>query len=154
MKLRSIALAVLSFVLGGAALSLVESRTPWLARFQRHTDYQVLNTTTMPWVHGHEDAVQYDMKFLYKDPVAHEAVMLLRYPAGQVNANHVHSHGHAMFVLQGKLFTGRGTYGPGSFVWFPPGEVTSHGATPDEDVVVIFIRHEDMVTEHVGGAPH
>jgi quercetin dioxygenase-like cupin family protein len=154
MNLRSIALAAASFCLGAVALFLVETQTSWLAHLQRHTDYRVADTQAMPWVHGHEGSVVYDMKFLYKDPGTHEVAMVLRYPAGQMNSNHVHSYGHAMYVLQGKLVTHRGTYGPGNFVWFPPNEVVSHGASPDEDVVVIFIRHEDMVTEHLDAASH
>jgi quercetin dioxygenase-like cupin family protein len=154
MKLRSIALAAVSFCLGAAGLFVVQTQTSWLNRFQRHTDYRVADTRAMPWVRGHEGNVVYDMKFLYKDPATHEVAMLLRYPAGQMNANHVHSHGHAMFVLQGKLVTHRGTYEPGNFVWFPPNEVVSHGASPDEDVVVLFIRHEDMVTERLDAPSH
>jgi hypothetical protein len=56
--------------------------------------------------------------------------------------------------LQGKLVTNKGTFGPGTFVWFPPNEVVSHGASPDEDVVVLFLRHEDMDTHYVGGSAH
>lgn len=152
MKLRSIGLAVISFLLGAATLFLVETRTSWLVHFQRHTDYRVADTGTMPWVRGHEESVVYDMKYLYRDPVTQEVAMLVRYPAGQVNSDHIHSHGHAMYVLQGQLVTHRGTYGPGNFVWFPPDEIVSHGATPEQDVVVFFIRHEDMQTEHVHSA--
>lgn len=155
MNLRAIALAVTSFGFGVLALFVAETNTGLMSHLQRHTDYRVLDTPKMPWVHGHDDGVDYDMKFLYRDPVARESAMLLRYAAGQVNGDHIHSHGHAMYVLQGRLATHRGVYGPGSFVWFPPGEVVSHGATPDEDVVVIFLRHEDMTTEHLhGGAVH
>ena len=153
-KLRSIALVLIGFCLGVAALVLVQTQTTWLHRFQRHSDFRVVNTPTMNWVRGHEEGVVYDMKFLYKDPVTHEIAMLVRYPAGQVNADHVHSEGHGMYVLQGKLVTHRGTYGPGTFVWSPPNELTSHGASPDEDVVVLFLRTEEMVTEHVHAAPH
>jgi hypothetical protein len=31
-------------------------------------------------------------------------------------------------VLEGELVTHKGTFGPGSFVWFPEGEVMEHGA--------------------------
>ena len=148
-KLRSLALAGASFVLGAAALFIVETKTLWLTRFQPRTDYRVTDTQAMQWVRGREESVSYDMKFLYKDPATRQTAMLLRYPAGQVNPDHIHTHGHAMYVLEGKLVTHKGTYGPGSFVWFPPHEVISHGATPGEDVVVLFIRHEDMETVHV-----
>jgi quercetin dioxygenase-like cupin family protein len=154
MKLRSIALAAVGFVLGVATLFEVEAHTSWLARFQRHTEYKAAHTPAMPWVHGHEESVDFDMKFLFNDPGTHEVSMLLRYPAGQVNPDHIHNYGHGMYVLQGKLLTHRGTYLPGDFVWFPANEVVSHGATPDEDVVVFFLRHEDMTTEHVRAAVH
>lgn len=154
MKLRSIAVAALSFVLGAAVLFVVQTRTSWLTRFQPHTEFRALDTPAMQWAHGHDESVAFDMKFLYRDPGTHENFMLLRYPAGQVNRDHVHTHGHAMYVLQGHLVTHKGSYGPGSFVWFPAGELLTHGAPPDEDVVVLFVRHEDMLTEHPHGAPH
>jgi hypothetical protein len=47
-----------------------------------------------------------------------------------------------MYILQGKLVTNHGTFAPGMFVWFPEGEAIYHGATADEDTVVLFIRHE------------
>jgi quercetin dioxygenase-like cupin family protein len=149
MKLRSIALTALSFGLGAISLFEVEARTTWLHHFQRHTLYRVVDTATMPWVHGHDENVSFDMKFLYKDPATHEVAMLVRYPAGQVNTAHVHTYGSAMYVLKGTLVTQRGTYGPGNFVWFPADEVVSHGATPEAEVVVLFLRHEDMETKHV-----
>jgi hypothetical protein len=45
-------------------------------------------------------------------------------------------------VLEGKLVTHKGTFGPGTFVWFPEGEVMEHGAGPAEDVTVLFITNK------------
>jgi quercetin dioxygenase-like cupin family protein len=149
MKLRTIALAVSSFVLGVATLRVVQAQTTWMSHFQPRTEYRTLDTSTMPWRHSTDAHVSYEMKYLFKDESTHEVGMLLHYPAGQVNPAHVHSYGHGMYVLQGKLLTHRGTYGPGNFVWFPANEVVAHGAPPDEDVVVLFLRHEDMSIEHV-----
>jgi quercetin dioxygenase-like cupin family protein len=81
-----------------------------------------------------------------------EVAMLVRYPAGQKQPPHTHSYGHGIYVLQGKLVTHRGTYGPGTFVWFPPNEVIEHGASPDEDLVILFLRHEDMDIHYVQAA--
>jgi quercetin dioxygenase-like cupin family protein len=45
-------------------------------------------------------------------------------------------------VLEGTLVTNDGQYGPGSFVWFPEGNVMEHGATAEKDVVVLFITNK------------
>ena len=81
-------------------------------------------------------------KTLLADPQSGTGVDLLRYPAGVVTPKHTHSHAHGMYILQGKLITNHGTFGPGMFVWFPEGEIIYHGATADQDAVVLFIRHE------------
>ena len=154
MKLRTIGLAAISFALGATALHEVEAKTTWLDHFGPRLEYKVADTREMPWVRGHDGDIVFDMKFLHRNPVNNDVVMLLRYPAGQVNANHVHSHGHGMYVLEGKLVTHRGTYEPGSFVWFPPHEVITHGASKDEDVVVLFIRNADMDIQHVNAPAH
>ena len=150
MKLSAFAAPAISFALGGTSLYEVEAHTNWLSRFQRHDDYAVADTNAMPWVHGGEQGkVNFDMKFLHNDAATHEVAMLVRYPAGQVNPLHQHSYGHGMYVLQGHLKTHRGVYGPGSFVWFPGDEPMSHGATAEEDVVVLFLRPAEMTTTYV-----
>jgi hypothetical protein len=47
-----------------------------------------------------------------------------------------------MYVLEGTLLTHAGQFGPGSFVWFPEGLAMEHGATPDRDVIVLFITNK------------
>jgi quercetin dioxygenase-like cupin family protein len=81
-------------------------------------------------------------KTLLADSQTGTGVELLRYPAGVVTPRHTHPHGHGMYILQGKLVTNHGTFGAGTFVWFPEGEIIYHGATADQDAVVLFIRHE------------
>jgi quercetin dioxygenase-like cupin family protein len=104
----------------------------------------------MNWVEGGKGGpASYSMKYLYKNAENHEVYMLVRYPAGQTQPPHIHNYGHGIYVLQGKLVTHQGTYGPGSFVWFPPNEVVAHGASADEDLVILFIRHEDMEIDYV-----
>ena len=53
-----------------------------------------------------------------------------------------------MFVLQGELMTHRGTFGPGTFVWFPPHEEMWHGAGHGGDVVVLFSTGLHMTTRY------
>ena len=155
MKLRSLGTALICFCLGAAAYWAVATHTDWLRFLQKRTEFHVVNTNEMDWVEGgHGGPAKYSMKFLYNDVNSGQVAMLVRYPAGQMMPPHVHSHGHGIYVLSGKLVTNRGTYGPGTFVWFPANEVVSHGASPDEDVVYLFLRHEDMDIQFVDAASH
>jgi hypothetical protein len=54
-----------------------------------------------------------------------------------------------MFVLEGTLVTHRGVFGPGSFVWFPEGEVMEHGASAEGDVIVVFITNKAFRIDYV-----
>ena len=47
-----------------------------------------------------------------------------------------------MYVLDGILKTNAGSFGPGSFVWFPEGMEMEHGATQDNDVTFLFITNK------------
>ena len=76
---------------------------------------------------------------LRKDPKNGAEIRMIRYPKGIVNPEHTHPCGHGIFVLEGKLRTHRGTYGPGTWVWFPEGETMEHGATDEGDMTGIFI---------------
>ena len=69
-------------------------------------------------------------------------VRIVRYVAGLTNTWHTHPCAHGMYVLEGTLVTHAGRFGPGSFVWFPEGMVMEHGATAEEDVVVLFITNK------------
>ena len=152
MKLRSLVTALISFCLGAGAWA-VDTHTSWHNLLEQRTEFHAVDTNDMAWVEGGKgQPTTYSMKFLYRDPNSGQEAMVLRYPAGHVMPPHMHSSGHGMYVLSGKLVTNHGTYGPGSFVWFPANEVVSHGASPDEDVVVIFMRHEDMDIRFVDAA--
>ncbi len=63
---------------------------------------------------------------------------MVRYPAGFVNPSHTHPCGHGLYVLEGTLVTHKGMFPPGTFVWFPEGEVMEHGATEEGDVTALF----------------
>ena len=106
--------------------------------------FTAIDTNHMPWEERFNEKIGRTLfrKELFSDPDTGMTVRLVRYPAGVINPNHTHPCGHVMFVLEGKLVTHRGTFGPGSFVWFPEGENMEHGACADEDVVVVFITNK------------
>lgn len=89
-------------------------------------------------------------KELFSDPETGMLVRLVRYPAGTINPAHTHPCGHGMYVLEGTLVTHKGEYGPGSFVWFPEGEVMEHGASAGGEVVVVFITNKPFRIDYVG----
>jgi quercetin dioxygenase-like cupin family protein len=88
-------------------------------------------------------------KQLFVDPETQMEIRLVRYPAGIVNPEHTHPCGHGMYVLEGNLATHKGTFGPGSFVWFPEGEVMEHGASADGDVTVVFVTNKGFRIDYV-----
>lgn len=98
---------------------------------------------------GHQDQVTYFTKPLHYNPRTGDSVMLVRYPAGEMNPMHEHPVGHGIYVLQGTLVTHRGNFGRDTFVWFPPNEPMTHGAGPDEDLVALFTRSKNFRTNYL-----
>ena len=146
---------MISFCLGVAAFWAVTTHSSVLHFLQKPSEFRAVDTSAMNWVPGGKGGpASFSMKFLYDDVNSGEVAMLVRYPAGQSQPPHKHSHGHGIYVLEGKLVTHRGTFGPGTFIWFPPNEVVSHGASPDEDLVILFLRHEDMDINYVQAVTH
>jgi quercetin dioxygenase-like cupin family protein len=88
-------------------------------------------------------------KTLMEDAETGMAIRLVRYPAGVINPMHTHPCAHGMYVLEGTLVTNEGTYGPGSFVWFPEGMEMSHGATSENDVTMLFITNKPMAIDYL-----
>jgi quercetin dioxygenase-like cupin family protein len=88
-------------------------------------------------------------KDLHTDPETGAEIRLVRYPAGVVNPHHTHPCGHGLYVLEGRLVTHKGTFGPGTFVWFPEGEVMEHGATAEADVTVLFITNKKFRIDYI-----
>ncbi|MCP5115757.1 MAG: DUF4437 domain-containing protein [bacterium] len=97
-----------------------------------------------PWTEIFNEPTQKVLyrKDLHVDPDTGMEVRMVRYPAGFVNPLHIHHCAHGMYVLEGKLVTREGQFGPGCFVWFPEGNVMEHGATAEEDVTVLFITNK------------
>jgi quercetin dioxygenase-like cupin family protein len=103
-----------------------------------------IQASLLPWEERFNEKIGASLyrKNLFTDPETGMEVRLVRYPAGVVNPCHTHPCGHGMYVLEGTLLTHAGTFEPGSFVWFPEGDSMEHGATPEQDVVVLFITNK------------
>ena len=54
-----------------------------------------------------------------------------------------------MYVLEGDLVTHQGTFGRGTFVWFPEGTVMEHGASAAGDVTVLFVTNKAFRIDYV-----
>jgi quercetin dioxygenase-like cupin family protein len=109
-----------------------------------NTTFFALDATTLPWeqrINPHLPAPIF-RKVLHTDPETGVFFQIVKYPKGVVNPSHTHPCAHAMYVLEGTLVTHKGRFGPGSFVWFPEGEVMSHGATAEADVTVLLVSNK------------
>jgi quercetin dioxygenase-like cupin family protein len=113
--------------------------------------YFAINVPQMPWQERFNEKIGRALyrKDLYTDPVSGMEIRLVRYPAGVINPAHTHPCGHGMYVLEGTLVTHQGRYGPGTFVWFPEGEVMEHGASAEGDVTVVFITNKAFRIDYV-----
>jgi quercetin dioxygenase-like cupin family protein len=113
--------------------------------------YYALDPAQLPWEERFSEKVGRPIyrKDLYRDPDNGMEIRLVRYPAGVINPRHTHPCGHGMYVLEGVLVTHQGNYGPGSFVWFPEGEVMEHGASAEGDVTVVFITNKAFRIDYV-----
>jgi quercetin dioxygenase-like cupin family protein len=111
----------------------------------------VIDTRTMPWEERLNEKIGRALfrKELYSDPETGALIRLVRYPKGVINPRHTHPCGHGMYVLEGNLVTHVGTFGPGTFVWFPEGEVMEHGASSEGDVTVLFVTNKAFRIDYV-----
>jgi quercetin dioxygenase-like cupin family protein len=116
-----------------------------------------IDARAMPWEERFNEKIGRTLfrKELHNDPETGALIRLVRYPAGVINPRHTHPCGHGMYVLEGKLVTHVGTFGPGTFVWFPEGEVMEHGASSEADVTVLFVTNKAFRIDYVeeGAAP-
>ena len=110
-----------------------------------------INTLEQPWEERFNERIGKALfrKNLYTDPASGAEIRLVRYPAGIINPRHTHPCGHGMYVLEGTLVTHNGSFGLGTFVWFPEGEVMEHGASADGDVIVLFITNKSFRIDYV-----
>src|SRR5436305_12586411 len=116
-----------------------------------HDEFYAIDTAAQPWQERFNDKIGRALyrKDLYTDPQTGAEVRLVRYPAGVVNPRHTHPCGHGMYVLEGTLVTHKGAFGPGTFVWFPEGEVMEHGASAAGDVTGFFVTNKTFRMDYV-----
>lgn len=110
-----------------------------------------IDTNALPWEERFKEELGRAVyrKLLLQDPDTGMEIRLLRYPAGVVIPWHTHPCGHGIYVLDGTLTTHVGSYGPGSFVWFPEGSTMWHGATAGDDVTMLFITNKPLDLAYV-----
>ncbi len=115
------------------------------------SSYFAIDVAQMPWQERFNEKLGRALyrKDLYTDPDSGMEIRLVRYPAGVINPAHTHPCGHGMYVLEGTLVTHQGKYGPGTFVWFPEGQVMEHGASAEGDVTVVFITNKTFRIDYV-----
>ncbi|GGA34841.1 cupin domain-containing protein [Paenibacillus physcomitrellae] len=98
----------------------------------------------MEWdelVKENTDIRMYEKKLL-NDPDTGMLINYCYYPQGFITPWHIHDKmSHGMYVLEGTLYTSQGSFGPGSFVWFPEGIVAEHGAAAEGGATVLFITN-------------
>ena len=111
----------------------------------------VIDTNVIPWAEVFNDRIGRTLlrKELFTDPETGVLIRLVRYPAGVINPKHTHPCGHGMYVPEGNLVTHQGTFGPGTFVWFPEGDLMEHGASADGDVTVLFVTNKAFRIDYV-----
>ena len=114
-------------------------------------EFFAIDTAAIPWQERFNEKLGRALfrKDLFIDPQSGMEIRLVRYPAGVINPSHTHPCGHGMYVLEGTLVTHKGSFGPGSFVWFPEGEVMEHGASAQGDVVVVFVTNKPFRIDYV-----
>jgi quercetin dioxygenase-like cupin family protein len=86
---------------------------------------------------------------LIKDADTGVEAILVRYPAGRVTADHTHPCAHGLVVIEGRLFTQDGEFGPGDVVWYPEGVVGCHGATEAGPVTVLLFTNKAFAIDPV-----
>jgi quercetin dioxygenase-like cupin family protein len=110
-----------------------------------------IGASSLPWEERYNEklGVALYRKNLFTDPETGIEIRLVRYPAGVINPRHTHPCAHGMYVLEGTLVTHEGRFRAGSFVWFPEGEAMEHGASAEQDVVVLFITNKPFEIQYV-----
>ncbi|MBS0206349.1 MAG: cupin domain-containing protein [Planctomycetes bacterium] len=113
-----------------------------------------IDANHVPWEERFNERIGRSLyrKNLFTDPDTGMEIRLVKYPAGIINPLHTHPCAHGMYVLEGTLVTHEGTYGPGSFVWFPEGPAMEHGASSEADVVVLFITNKPFRIDYLDDA--
>jgi len=100
----------------------------------------------LPWLEltNPKTGLKYKSKILLTAKESGIDILYVMYPKGYTTVWHTHNCSHGIYVLEGILKTHEGLYGPGSFVWFPAGLLMEHGATEEEDAILLFITNKQF----------
>lgn len=112
---------------------------------------EVLDVKGKPWFYRatSTDGKIHGRKALVLDEKTGIQINYMNYPAGFTTYKHKHTAGHGFLVLSGQLSSGGNTYGPGTFIWYPEGEITEHGATAYEDFICLQISNKSFAIEYI-----
>lgn len=97
-----------------------------------------IDSGTLPWRETPHAGVAW--KKLRFDPDSGASAVLLRFDPGAAYGAHRHPAGEQYLVLEGSLTDGASTWGPGSYVWHPPGSVHAPRSDPGCIVFVTLPR--------------
>ena len=106
--------------------------------------FEVYDSNAMEWGELPIDALgrSVPIKPFTSDPDTGMTAQLIKYEAGFINPWHTHNCAHGIYVLSGTLRTHKGEFPAGSFVWLPEGMTMYHGATEEQDAVILFITNK------------
>jgi quercetin dioxygenase-like cupin family protein len=113
-------------------------------------NFTSVNSDQMEW---EEELITHSQGSLFKKILSRDdetgvLVQLVKYPAGFINPKHTHTCAHGVYVLKGIFHTSRGNFAPGSFVWFPEGEVMWHGSTKDQESELLFVTNKEFTISY------
>ena len=113
-------------------------------------NFTSVNSCQMEW---EEEPIAHTQGSLFKKILARDEetgvlVQLVKYPAGFINPNHIHTCAHGVYVLKGIFHTSRGDFAAGSFVWFPEGEIMWHGTIKDQEAELLFITNKEFTVSY------
>lgn len=86
------------------------------------------------------------VKVLHQDPEAGVADMLIKFPAGYVEPEHVHESSHAVTVLEGCQIANGEHMHPGDYVWAAGPE--RHGPFEYPEGCVVFACFRGLSAKH------
>lgn len=86
------------------------------------------------------------VKVLYEDSEAGVADMLIRFPPGYTEPEHVHDSSHAVVVLEGEQIVGGVHLRPGDYVWAEGPE--PHGPFEYPSGCVVFASFRGLSARH------
>lgn len=112
---------------------------------------EVQDVKGTPWFYRptSTDGKLHGRKSLVLDEKTGIQINYMNYPAGFTTYRHTHTAGHAFLVLSGQLRSDENTYGPGTFIWYPEGQVAEHGATAYEDFICLQISNKSFSINYV-----